>query len=56
MTHPMTHQARRIPLELQLLLTRLTRLDVHAVGTERLTNSFGWKGREGQIQHDVQVH
>lgn len=47
-------QVRKIPVELRRLFCRLLLLDVNAVTTASLTDSFGWSGSEVVQQHDVQ--
>jgi ubiquitin carboxyl-terminal hydrolase 40 len=44
---------RKIIAELQLLFSEMTVLDAKAVSTEKLTDSFGWKGKDTSIQHDI---
>ena len=44
---------RKIPIELQLLFSELQLVDKFAVSTSRLTESFGWSGKDIGQQHDV---
>jgi hypothetical protein len=44
---------RKIPIELQLLFSELQLVDKFAVSTNRLTDSFGWGGKDIGQQHDV---
>ena len=48
-------QARKIPSELRRLFARLLLLDVSAVSTVALTDSFGWAQDECRQQQDIQV-
>ncbi|XP_065839535.1 ubiquitin carboxyl-terminal hydrolase 40-like [Oscarella lobularis] len=47
-------QARKIPIELQRLFSRLLLLNQRSCSTESLTDSFGWTSKEELQQHDVQ--
>ncbi|XP_065839763.1 ubiquitin carboxyl-terminal hydrolase 40-like [Oscarella lobularis] len=47
-------QARKIPIELQRLFSRLLLLNRRSCSTESLTDSFGWTSKEELQQHDVQ--
>lgn len=47
-------QRREIPWNVQRLFAELQALDAGSTSTGRLTDSFGWKGNEAFVQHDVQ--
>jgi hypothetical protein len=44
---------RRIPLRLRQLFAKLQLIDEYAVSTQDLTKSFGWKGNDVGVQHDI---
>ena len=48
-------KVRKIPTELRRLFARLLLLDVDALSTVELTDSFGWARDDCREQQDIQV-
>eukprot|EP00467_Chlorarachnion_reptans_P025390 CAMPEP_0114531470 /NCGR_PEP_ID=MMETSP0109-20121206/26081_1 /TAXON_ID=29199 /ORGANISM="Chlorarachnion reptans, Strain CCCM449" /LENGTH=1498 /DNA_ID=CAMNT_0001714333 /DNA_START=115 /DNA_END=4611 /DNA_ORIENTATION=+ len=46
-------KAWKIPIALQRLFSELELLDQRSVSTKQLTDSFGWKGGQANVQHDI---
>jgi len=44
---------RRIPLRVRQLFASLQLVDEYSVSTQALTKSFGWKGNDVGVQHDI---
>ena len=45
---------KKIAFAIQKLFAELQMLQKNATDTYDLTKAFGWEGREGSMQHDVQ--
>ncbi len=46
-------KAWKIPIALRQLFAELDLIDQKSVSTKNLTDSFGWKGRQASVQHDI---